>query len=274
MADDRLLQWAQARGLELTPDNRPVVARYLRRARWLPVLGALVAVVLPTVVELVRSGELVILGFHTDGSGAPYAGPMEAYIGYLLGALCAEVSLARPTRSPPVARRASAPRELADYLPRRLLVAQRSARRRGRSSASSSPGSCPTRRRPRTPTGSALAIGAAALRRLRRRAGGARALGGAPPPAVHQPRAGGRRRRHPRAVRARHGRRRPRPPARRPQRRSSPCSPRPTSTCSAATMWLPALAAFVLSIRACRDIGQQPWRVRRSVDRRPGAAPA
>jgi hypothetical protein len=39
-------------------------------------------------------------------------------------------------------------------------------------------------------------------------------------------------------------------------------------------MWLPAVAAFVLSILACRDIGQQAWRVRRRVDRRAGAAPA
>ena len=81
MGEEQLVRWAQARGLELTADNRHVVARYLRRARWLPVLGALLAVVLPTVVELIRSGELVILGFHSDGSGAPYAGPVEAYIG-------------------------------------------------------------------------------------------------------------------------------------------------------------------------------------------------
>jgi hypothetical protein len=40
------------------------------------------------------------------------------------------------------------------------------------------------------------------------------------------------------------------------------------------TMWLPALAAFVLSVRACLDIGQQPWRVRRRADRPAGAAPA
>jgi hypothetical protein len=39
-------------------------------------------------------------------------------------------------------------------------------------------------------------------------------------------------------------------------------------------MWLPALAAFLLSVRACLDIGQQPWRVRRGIDRRTGAAPA
>jgi hypothetical protein len=41
-----------------------------------------------------------------------------------------------------------------------------------------------------------------------------------------------------------------------------------------ATMWLPALVAFVLSIRACRDIGQRPWHVRRRRDRPAGAAPA
>jgi hypothetical protein len=40
------------------------------------------------------------------------------------------------------------------------------------------------------------------------------------------------------------------------------------------TMWLPALVAFVLSIRACRDISQQPWHVRRRVARPAGAAPA
>ena len=96
MSEGQLVHWAQARGFELTPENRPVVARYLRRARLLPVCGALAGVLLPTLVQLLWHGELVILGFHSDGSGAPYAGPFEVYIGYLLGALCAEVSLARP----------------------------------------------------------------------------------------------------------------------------------------------------------------------------------
>jgi NADH:ubiquinone oxidoreductase subunit 6 (subunit J) len=41
-----------------------------------------------------------------------------------------------------------------------------------------------------------------------------------------------------------------------------------------ATMWLPAVVTFVLSVLACRDIGHQPWRVRRRLDRRAGAAPA
>ena len=96
MSESQLVHWAQARGFELTPDNRPVVTRYLRRARLLPTLGALAGVLLPTLVVLLWHGQLVILGVHSDGSAAPYAGPFEAYIGYLLGALCAEVSLARP----------------------------------------------------------------------------------------------------------------------------------------------------------------------------------
>ena len=269
--DDRIVHWAQARGLELTPENRPVVARYLRRARWLPVLGALVAVVLPTVVELIRSGELVILGFHADGSGAPYAGPMEAYIGYLLGALCAELSLARPMGA---ARRTAslAPRVLVDYLPRRLLVGQRAL------GAAVAVGVLVTGLVPYPPAAAdvdwaALAIGAAAF--------GAFAVG----------------------VEALE-----RWVVRRPQPFTSPSlvaaddAIRAQSVHAIAgaglalllvalsglfvvltasdvdllkvTMWLPALVAFVLSIRACRDIGQQPWRVRRRLDRPAGAAPA
>jgi hypothetical protein len=40
------------------------------------------------------------------------------------------------------------------------------------------------------------------------------------------------------------------------------------------TMWLPALVLLLLALRACLDIGQQPWRVRRGADRPAGAAPA
>ena len=49
---------------------------------------------------------------------------MGAFIGYLVGAVCAEVSLARPLGA---ARRSASlvPRELGDYLPRRMLTLQR-----------------------------------------------------------------------------------------------------------------------------------------------------
>ena len=123
--DDGLLaEWAQAHDLELTPENRPVVARYLRRARVLRTWGALAGMLLPSLVEFAVSGRVQLLGFGTDGSSAPYAGPIGAFIGYLIGALYAEVSLARPID--PTRRSASlVPRELADYLPRRLLLTQR-----------------------------------------------------------------------------------------------------------------------------------------------------
>jgi hypothetical protein len=271
MAEDQLVQWARARGLELTPENRPVVARYLRRSRVLRTCGALAGVLLPTLVELVGHGRLVILGFHSDGSGAPYAGPMEAYIGYLLGALCAEVSFARP-RDP--ARRSASlvPRELDGYLPRRLLLAQR-ALGVGAVLGIVVTGLVPYPSSTADPDWSALATGAAvfgaftiALEMLERWI------------------------------------------VRRPQPFTSPAlvaaddAIRAQSVHALAgsglallllavsgvfavltvsdvdiltwTMWLPALAAFVLSVRACRDIGQQPWRVRRGVDRRAGAAPA
>src|SRR4051812_39483689 len=94
--DDAVLDdWARDRGLVLAPEHRPVVASYLRAARIRRTWGVLAALLLPTLVDLVLNGRLTILGFSAHES-APYAGPIEAVIGYLLGALYAEVSLARP----------------------------------------------------------------------------------------------------------------------------------------------------------------------------------
>jgi hypothetical protein len=271
MSEEKLAHWAQARGLELTPENRPVVARYLRRARVLRICGALAGVLLPTLVELIWHGELVILGFHGDGSAAPYAGPMEAYIGYLLGALAAEVSLAR-ARDPARRTASLSPRELDGYLPHRLLLAQRGL------AVLVVLGIVVTRLVPypssaSDPDWSALAAGAVFF------AGFAVVLELVERWIV--------RRRQPftsvslvaadDAIRAQSvhtlagaglallllG-------------LSGVFAVLTASDVDALTwtMWLPALAAFVLSIRACLDIGQQPWRVRRRVDRRAGAAPA
>ena len=125
MADvDAPTAWAQARGLALTPETRPVVGRYLAAARRLRTLGALCGAVLPSLVDLVLNGRVQVLGFGTDGNHAPFQGPITILLGYLAGALWAEVSLARP----PAADRRQASlvrRELHDYLPRRLLHAQR-----------------------------------------------------------------------------------------------------------------------------------------------------
>jgi hypothetical protein len=99
-------------------------ARHLRRAQAFRRWGVLAGLVLPSLLEYALTGRVQILGFGTDGSSAPYAGPLWGYIGYLAGAVCAEATLVR--RVDPARRAASiVPRELTDYLPPRLLHAQR-----------------------------------------------------------------------------------------------------------------------------------------------------
>jgi hypothetical protein len=124
VSDELLAEWAQARGVELTSEGRRIVARYLRRSRVLRTWGVIAGLLLPSLVEWALTGRVQLLGFGTDGSAAPYAGPISGFLGYLVGSLYAEVSLARPVD--PARRSASlVPRELADYLPRRLLRTQR-----------------------------------------------------------------------------------------------------------------------------------------------------
>jgi len=105
-------EWAQAHALTLTPENRPMVDWYLRTARVLRTWGALGGVFLAPLV-------LAALGL----SAGSYFW-IWIFLGYLAGALYAELSLARPAaageRTASLVRR-----DLAGYLPRRLLVAQR-----------------------------------------------------------------------------------------------------------------------------------------------------
>jgi hypothetical protein len=116
-------RWAAAHGLALTPENRPMVARYLRNARVMRTWGGIAGAILPSLIEFAVNGRVVVLGFGTDGETAPL-GFGTIFIGYLVGALCAEISHARPMSG---ARRTAslARRELEDYLPRRVVVAQR-----------------------------------------------------------------------------------------------------------------------------------------------------
>ena len=131
--DEHLLQeWADAHGLELTPKNRPMVSWYLRTARVLRTWGAVAGAVIPSFVQLAWSGRPRVLGIlEASGSGAVDGGMQPGdvawiFIGYVVGALYAEIALVRPVdRQRPVA--SLVPRELADYLPRRLLWAQRGA---------------------------------------------------------------------------------------------------------------------------------------------------
>jgi hypothetical protein len=100
------------------------VARYLRRARVLRSWGAIAGLLLPTPVAFAVSGRFVVMGFASDGSAALFQGPMTIFIGYLVGALCAELSVARRVEA--VDRAASViARGFEDYLPRWLVLAQR-----------------------------------------------------------------------------------------------------------------------------------------------------
>lgn len=111
-------RWAASRGLTLTADNRPLVVHYRRMAAWLRRFGAVVGFFLPMIVASTVDSERA-------------AGPggwvwLWAVVGYLAGALGAEVALGRPLRT--TERLASLqPRELDDYLPAFLRHAVRSA---------------------------------------------------------------------------------------------------------------------------------------------------
>jgi hypothetical protein len=56
VTDELLAEWAHAHDVELTTENRPMVARYLHRARVLRTWGVLGGLFLPSLVELVVSG--------------------------------------------------------------------------------------------------------------------------------------------------------------------------------------------------------------------------
>jgi len=123
VSDERLERWADAHGLRLTGENRDLVRRHLRGAGILRTWGGVAGVVVPVLVELAWHGRVTLLGFGADGEHNP--GTIGwIFAGYLAGALVAELRLARPVGGP---RRAAAlvPRELSDYLPRRVLWAQR-----------------------------------------------------------------------------------------------------------------------------------------------------
>src|SRR3954452_7187198 len=122
--DDRIAErWAGDHGLEVTAQSRPLVRRHLRRSRLWRTWGGVLGATLPTLIEYALNGRVQVLGFGTDGQSAPL-GFGSIFVGYLLGALGAELSLARPVaRAPPPP--SLLPRELAAYLPRRLVFAQR-----------------------------------------------------------------------------------------------------------------------------------------------------
>jgi hypothetical protein len=113
---DVVARWADHHGLVLTPANRPVVRHYLFTARRLRVYGAFAGLVLPVPLLAAARGHV---------TGAP-GQPLWAVVGYLVGALWAEVALGRPLPSDRPAA-SLVPRDLAAYLPPGLRLAQRTA---------------------------------------------------------------------------------------------------------------------------------------------------
>lgn len=106
-------EWADAHALVLTPTNRPLVEYYLATARKLRTLGAVAGILLPPLFT------------WSLGLDNPRVSGFWALPGYLIGAAYAELRLNRPLGRQRAA--SLAPRRLGDYLPRRLLRAQRVA---------------------------------------------------------------------------------------------------------------------------------------------------
>lgn len=104
-------EWAHAHALTLTGENRCLVRWYLHTARLLRTWGVL--------------GGLFLAPLAGWALGAEDTWwPVWIFAGYLTGALYAEVALVRPAPAErPVA--SLVPRELCDYLPNRLVWAQR-----------------------------------------------------------------------------------------------------------------------------------------------------
>jgi hypothetical protein len=104
----RLIGWARRYELDLTPGNRPVIARYLRVTRVLQIAGATTGW-LSSPLYVGISGRPFLLG---DSWVALALG------GYLLGAVIAELLVARAHLAPPGIRLAAlTPRVLSDYIP-------------------------------------------------------------------------------------------------------------------------------------------------------------
>lgn len=113
VGDAVVTEWADAHALTLTAANRPMVQWYLHTARVLRTWGALAGAFLPSLWAAALGDEVRLPQSWT-----------WVFVGYLVGALYAELSLVRPVGA---ARRTASlvPRELEGYLPARLVRLQR-----------------------------------------------------------------------------------------------------------------------------------------------------
>ena len=114
--DDRGAErWARDSGLQLTPLNRALVASYIRRTRRFRLVGGFTGLFLP------------LLSVFTGGPlPKPFDfGLFDALLGYLLGAVIAELSFKRPQGELPSA--SLVPRSVTNYLARWYRIALRLA---------------------------------------------------------------------------------------------------------------------------------------------------
>jgi hypothetical protein len=106
--------WAERMGLQLTPHNEEIVRTYIVRTRLLRLMGALLGLFAPWVYR----------GFVGSPPPVPVDfGLFDALVGYLLGAVIAEVTIKRPAADEPSA--SLKPRELSDYMPAGFITALR-----------------------------------------------------------------------------------------------------------------------------------------------------
>ena len=106
--------WAKEMDLKLTPRNEEVVRTYIARTRLLRFTGALLGVLAPTTYQaFVGSPPPLPVDFVL----------FDALLGYLLGAVIAELTIKRPKADEPSA--SLIPRELSDYVPTGFITALR-----------------------------------------------------------------------------------------------------------------------------------------------------
>lgn len=111
--EDYVARWANSANVALTNESRPVVRRYLAWSRRCRTAGAFAGFLAPVITS-------AVIGKPDDPG--PWAVALMV-VGYLLGALLAEVVINRPEHGKGTAL--LVPRRLGDYLPAYVLVLQR-----------------------------------------------------------------------------------------------------------------------------------------------------
>jgi hypothetical protein len=108
--------WARDMGFALTARNEALVRSYITRTRTLRAVGGVAGLVAPIVYVAIAEREPPM----------PFDfGLFDALVGYLVGALVAELTVRRPRTEVPTA--SLVPREIADYLPSAVTTTMRAS---------------------------------------------------------------------------------------------------------------------------------------------------